>query len=494
MKKVASDSYQLYIGGKWVDASDGGTVDAYCPANGEHLATMANATRRDVDAAVDAGWAAFDAWKETSPDERMAALNAIADVMEANKEKLALLECEDTGKPLWETEHFDLPCSIDHYRYMAAACRRPTGEASMLNKDTMTMVLVEPVGVAGQIIPWNYPLNMMSWKLAPVLAAGCCTVIKPSSSACLATIEFVKMIDKAGILPAGVLNLITGKGSTAGQYLLENEKLSKLAFTGSTEVGTNVAIAAAKKVIPSTMELGGKSAVIVFNDAKDMDQVVEGVEKGILTNVGQICCGGSRILVQEGIYDKFVEKCTAAFNKVKVGMPWEPDVRMGCPVSFEQQKKILSYIEIGKKEGAKVLCGGKALTTEGRDKGTFVAPTLLAATNDMRVAQEEIFGPVAVVIKFKTEEEAIKIANDSVYGLGGGVWTSDISKAIRVVRAVRTGTMWVNCNNNVSNGAPFGGYKKSGYGREVHWDAIRNYSVLKSVRINLLDKPYGDQF
>jgi aldehyde dehydrogenase (NAD+) len=492
MNLVESKTYQILINGKWVDASDGGKVESICPANGESLGFMADATKADVDAAVDAAWAAFDSWKETSPDERMAILLKIADVMEENKEKLAILECCDTGKPIWECNNFDLPASIDHFRYMAGACRRPTGEASMLNKDTMTMVMREPIGVVGQIIPWNYPLNMLSWKLAPVLAAGCCTVIKPSSMANLAVIEFVKLI--SDLLPPGVINLVTGKGSKSGQYLLDNPKLSKLAFTGSTEVGMNIADAAAKKLIPATLELGGKSAVIVFNDAKNLDQVVEGVQKGILTNGGQICCAGSRILVQEGIYDAFVEKATAAFNKTKVGMPWDPDVRMGSQVSFAQQKKILDYIEIGKAEGAKVLCGGVALTGEGRENGAFVAPTLLAATNDMRVAQEEIFGPVAVVIKFKTEEEAIAMANDSEYGLGGGVWTSDITKAFRVARAVRTGTMWINCNNNVSNGAPFGGYKKSGYGREVHWQILEAYTQIKSIRVNMLEKPYGDQF
>lgn len=493
-QNVASKSYQLYINGKWVDASDGATVDSHCPANGEYLSKMADATKEDVDAAVDAAWAAFETWKETSPDERMSILLKIADVMEENKEKLAMLECIDTGKPIWECNNFDLPGSIDQFRYMAAACRRPSGEASMLNKDTMTMVMREPVGVVGQIIPWNYPLNMLSWKLAPVLAAGCCTVMKPSSQANLAVIEFVKMIDEAKILPPGVLNLVTGKGSKSGQYLLDNPKLSKLAFTGSTEVGLNIADAAAKKLIPATLELGGKSAVIVFNDAKNLDQVVEGVQKGILTNGGQICCAGSRILVQEEIYDAFVEKATAAFNKVKVGMPWEANTRMGSEVSLGHMEEILGCIEMGKQEGATVLCGGTRLTTEGRGNGAFVAPTLMAATNDMRIAQEEIFGPVAVVIKFKDEAEAIAIANDSQYGLGGGVWTADINKALRTARAVRTGTMWINCNNMVMNGAPFGGYKKSGYGREVHWAILEAYTQIKSIRVNLLEEPYGDQF
>ncbi|MDD4715361.1 MAG: aldehyde dehydrogenase family protein [Oscillospiraceae bacterium] len=494
MNNVASKSYQLLINGKWVDASDGGTLKSYCPANGEYLSTMANATKEDVDAAVKAAWQAFDSWKATSPEQRMNMLLKIADIMEENKEKLAMLECLDNGKPIWEEMNFDIPGSIDHFRYFAGACRTETGEATMLNDELMSIILREPIGVVGQIIPWNYPINMLSWKLAPVLAAGCCTVVKPSSTACLGVIEFAKMI--SDVLPAGVFNLVTGSGSKSGQYLLDHPDITKLAFTGSTEVGLDVARAAAEKIIPATLELGGKSAVIVFDDAKDLDQVVEGVQMGILINQGQICCAGSRVFVQEDIYDAFVEKAVAAFNNVKMGMPWERDTMMGSQISEAQAKKILDYVEIGKKEGAKVLCGGYHSTENGMDKGAFVAPTLLAATNDMRVAQEEIFGPVAVVIKFKTEEEVIAMANDSEYGLGGGVWTTDVNRAIRVSRAVQTGRMWVNCNNVVMAGAPFGGYKRSGIGRETHRVILEHYTEMKNVMFNLHEgvtgAPFGD--
>lgn len=494
MNNVASKSYQLLINGKWVDASDGGTVKAYCPANGEFLSTMADATREDVDAAVKAAWEAFESWKKTSPQERMNLLLKIADIMDENLEKLAMLEALDTGKPIWETMHFDIPASSDHFRYIAGAARAETGEAKYLNDELLALILREPIGVVGQIIPWNYPVNMMSWKLAPVLAAGCCTVMKPSSMACLAVIEFAKLI--SDVLPAGVFNLVTGSGSKSGQYLLDHPDITKLAFTGSTDIGYNIAKAAADKLIPATLELGGKSAVIIFDDAKDLDQAVEGVQMGILINQGQICCAGSRVFVQEGIYDQFVEKAVAAFNKVKVGMPWDRDTQMGSQVSQDQMKRILDYVEIGKNEGAKVLCGGRRLTENGMDKGAFVAPTLLAATNDMRVAREEIFGPVACVIKFKTEDEVIAMANDSEYGLGGGVWTADVNRAFRVAKAVQTGTMWINTNNVVTNGAPFGGYKKSGIGREVHKLILSHYTQVKSVLVNLHEgvsgTPFGD--
>ncbi|MDD3165226.1 MAG: aldehyde dehydrogenase family protein [Oscillospiraceae bacterium] len=489
MEKVARDSYNLYIGGKWVDAKDGGTFKAYCPANGQELATCAEATREDVDEAVKAAWAAWETWKDVSPIERADILMKIADVIDANAEKLAMLESLDNGKPIRETMAIDIPYASDHFRYFAGAVRAEEGTATMLDGNTMSMVLREPIGVVGQIVPWNFPFLMAAWKLAPVLAAGDCTVFKPSSYTSLSVLEFAKLID--GILPAGVFNVITGKGSKAGQYMLEHPGFRKLAFTGSTEIGHSIASAAADRLIPATLELGGKSANIFFPDCK-WDMAIDGIQLGILFNQGQVCCAGSRVFVHEDIYDKFVADAVKAFNNVKVGMPWEADTQMGSQINKGQLEKILSYVKIGKDEGATVACGGEAITDGEMGKGAFMRPTLLTnVTNDMRVAQEEIFGPVAVIIKFKDEKEVIDMANDSVYGLGGAVWTRDINRAIRVCRGIQTGRMWVNTYNAIPAGAPFGGYKESGIGRETHKMILEHYTQKKNIMINLSEAPSG---
>ena len=489
MKTCLQEKYGLFINGQWQPASDGKTFKSYNPANGELLAECAQATDADLDLAVDSAWKAWDSWKQTTPAERAKILNRIADIIDENAEHLAMVETLDNGKPIRETMAIDIPYSAEHFRYFAGAVLAEEGTASMLDGNTMSLILREPIGVVGQIVPWNFPFLMAAWKLAPVLASGCCTVFKPSSTTSLSVLEFARLIQD--VLPAGVFNVITGSGSGVGNSMLKHKGFRKLAFTGSTEAGRDVALAAAEKLIPSTLELGGKSANIFFDDCK-WDMALDGLQLGILFNQGQVCCAGSRVFVQEGIYEKFVEAAVKAFNHVKVGLPWEQDTQMGSQINEGQLKKILSYIDIAKSEGATIACGGERCTEGELAKGAFMKPTLITnVTNDMRVAQEEIFGPVACVIKFKTEDEVIEMANDSKYGLGGAVWTRDINRAIRVSRAIETGRMWVNTYNAIPAGAPFGGYKQSGIGRETHKVILEHYTQMKNIMINLSEAPSG---
>lgn len=489
MKANLDARYDLYINGQWVPASDGKVFTAYNPATGEKLAECAEATKEDVDAAVKAAWAAFPAWRDMGIAERAGILEKIADIIDENAELLATIESMDNGKPIRETMAIDVPYSSDHFRYFAGAIRVEEGKASVLDGNMMSLILREPIGVVGQIVPWNFPFLMAAWKLAPALAAGNCIVFKPSSTTSLSVLTLVKLIGH--LLPPGVLNVVTGGGSRSGQYMLDHPGFRKLAFTGSTEVGLDVAKAAADKLIPATLELGGKSANIYFDDCK-WDMAIDGLQLGILFNQGQVCCAGSRVFVQEGIYDKFVEAAVKAFNNVNVGDPLDPNTQMGAQVDQGQLRKIMSYVNLAKEEGATIACGGEPYTDGVCANGSFMKPTLIVnATNDMRVAQEEIFGPVAVVIKFKTEEEVIAMANDSVYGLGGAVWTRDINRAIRVARGVETGRMWVNTYNQIPSGAPFGGYKQSGIGRETHKVILEHYTQQKNIMINLNETPSG---
>lgn len=489
MSKLIDNSYKLFIDGKWVDGKEGKVYQEYNPANGELLATCVEAGKEDVDMAVNAAWRAFETWKDTSPQERAAMLLKIADLIDENAEKLAMIETLDNGKPIRETSTIDVPLSSDHFRYFASAIRAAEGEAVMIDKDTMSIILREPIGVVGQIVPWNFPLLMAAWKLAPAIAAGDCVVLKPSSETSLSTLELAKLMSE--VLPPGVVNIVTGRGSTTGNYMLEHEGFRKLAFTGSTEVGYTVAEAAAKKLIPATLELGGKSANIYFEDAP-WDKAMEGLLIGILFNQGQVCCAGSRVFVHDSIYDKFLSDAVAAFEKVKVGLPWEKDTQMGSQINEAQLKKILSYIEIGKKEGAKVATGGYRITDHGLDKGYFMKPTILVdVDNKMRVAQEEIFGPVVCFIRFKDEDEVIKMANDTEYGLAGAVWTKGINRALRVARGIEAGRIWVNDYNNLPAHAPFGGYKKSGIGRETHKVVLEHYTQMKNIFISLTEEKAG---
>ena len=481
--------YQLFIDGEWRDSSDGATLKTYNPANGQLLSEIADATEEDVDAAVKSARKAFNSWSKTTVNERAIILNKIADIIDENSEYLATLETMDNGKPIRETMGADIPLAADHFRYFAGVIRAEEGVASNIDENTLNLILREPLGVVGQIVPWNFPFLMAAWKLAPVLAAGDTTVFKPSSTTSLSVLEFMRLIED--IVPKGVINIITGKGSKSGEYLQHHEGIDKLAFTGSTEVGREIGISAAKRIIPATLELGGKSANIFFSDA-DRNMALEGIQLGILFNQGQVCSAGSRIFVQEDFYDEFMEQAAAAFEKVKVGDPLDPNTQMGAQVSESQLNKILKYIEIGKNEGARVLTGGERYVEGDAKNGYFMKPTLLVdVDNSMRVAREEIFGPVGVVIKFKTEEEVIAMANDSDYGLGGGVFTKDINRAIRVAKAIRTGRVWVNTYNSFPAGATFGGYKESGIGRETHKTILDAYTQKKNILINLSDKTGG---
>ena len=489
MEVKLQERYKLFIHGEWRDASDGQTVKTYSPVDGSLLAEVAEATKEDVDAAVSSAREAFKTWKNSTVKERAKILNQIADIIDANAELLATVETMDNGKPIRETMAVDVPLAAEHFRYFAAAIISEEDSAKMLDNNTLSLILREPIGVVGQIVPWNFPFLMGAWKLAPVLASGCCTVLKTSSTTPLSVLEFAKLIQD--VLPAGVFNVITGSGSKSGQYILDHEGFDKLAFTGSTEIGYNVAKAAAEKLIPATLELGGKSANIIFPDC-DFEQALDGAQLGILFNQGQVCCAGSRIFVHEDIYDKFVPELVKRFNSVTVGNPLDPNTQMGSQIDKRQMNKILSYVKIGTDEGATLLCGGEQFTENGLGNGCFIRPTLLGnVTNDMRIAKEEIFGPVACIIKFKSEDEVIEMANDSEYGLGGAVFTNDINRAVRISRAIETGRVWINTYNAIPEGAPFGGYKKSGIGRETHKVILEHYTQMKNILINLSGAPSG---
>lgn len=489
MKVTLKDQYELNIDGQWVAPGTGKYLKVENPATGEVITRIAEASTDDVDRAIAAAHEAFKTWSRTTIPERSAILNKLADILEANAETMAMIETLDNGKPIRETTGADVPLAVDHFRYFAGVIRGEEGSATFLDKNQLNFILREPIGVVGQIVPWNFPLLMGAWKLAPALAAGNCVIFKPSSSTSLSALYLAELFQE--VLPPGVFNVVTGKGSTVGEYLQHHKGLDKLAFTGSTEVGRSIALSAAENLIPATLELGGKSANVFFDDV-DRKIALEGVQMGILFNQGQVCSAGSRIFVQDTFYDEFVGMMKDAFPKVIVGDPMDPATQMGAQASESQLNKILDYVRIGTEEGAEIITGGARYTEGDAANGYFMQPTLLGNVNNkMRVAQEEIFGPVGVVIKFHDIDDLLEMANDSPYGLGGGVFSTDINRIMAVARGIRTGRIWVNQYNAFPAGCPFGGYKESGIGRETHKSILDAYSQMKNILINLNDTPGG---
>jgi aldehyde dehydrogenase len=486
--------YNHFIGGEWVAPSSGEYFDNISPVNGQVLSKAARGNAEDVDKALDAAHKAFATWSKTGAAARSKLLLDIADIMEKNLELLARVETMDNGKAIRETRAADLPLSIDHFRYFAGVIRSDESTLSEHDEHTISINLKEPLGVVGQIIPWNFPLLMASWKIAPALAAGCTVVVKPAEQTPTSIMVWMELIQD--ILPPGVLNVVTGFGLEAGKPLASSPRVAKVAFTGETTTGRLIMQYASQNLIPVTMELGGKSPNIFMKsiaDADDdfFDKCVEGAVMFAL-NQGEVCTCPSRILVHEDIYEKFMTRVVERTKAIKMGHPMESGTMMGAQASEDQYEKILSYLDIGKQEGAEVLCGGKAAQLEGELSGGFyIEPTIFKGHNKMRIFQEEIFGPVTSVTTFKTVEEAIEIANDTLYGLGAGLWTRDAHEIYQVPRAIQAGRVWVNCYHAYPAHAPFGGYKKSGFGRETHKMMLNHYFQTKNMLISYSKSKLG---
>jgi len=486
--------YDNFIGGKWVAPVRGQYFDNMTPISGEKLCEIARSTAEDIELALDAAQAAEVKWGRTPPAQRAAILNKIADRMEERLELLAMVETLDNGKPIRETKAADLPLAIDHFRYFAACIRAQEGSLAELDHDTVAYHFHEPLGVVGQIIPWNFPLLMAAWKVAPALAAGNCMVLKPAEQTPMGIMVFIDLV--GDLLPPGVLNIVNGFGVEAGKPLAQNKRIAKVAFTGETTTGRLIMQYASENIIPVTLELGGKSPNIFFADvmAEDdefLDKALEGFAMFAL-NQGEVCTCPSRALVQKKIYDRFIEKAVARVKTVKQGNPLELSTMVGAQASNDQLEKILSYIAIGKEEGAECLTGGERAHLGGElEGGYYVKPTVFAGHNKMRVFQEEIFGPVVSVTTFEDEEEALKIANDTLYGLGAGLWTRDINRAYRLGREIEAGRVWTNCYHLYPAHAAFGGYKQSGIGRENHKMMLDHYQQTKNLLVSYSPKALG---
>jgi aldehyde dehydrogenase len=479
--------YDNFIGGKFVAPVSGQYFDVVTPINGKVYTQAARSTEADIELALDAAHKAKDAWGKTSPAERANVLLKIADRLEANLEKLAYAETVDNGKPIRETLAADIPLTVDHFRYFAGCVRAQEGAISEIDENTVAYHLHEPLGVVGQIIPWNFPILMAAWKLAPALGAGNCVVLKPAESTPISILVLAELI--ADLLPPGVLNIVNGFGREAGMPLANSKRIAKIAFTGSTATGKIIGQAAAANLIPATLELGGKSPNIFFEDIADaddafFDKAVEGLVL-FAFNQGEVCTCPSRALIQESIYDKFMARVLPRVAAIKQGSPLDTDTMIGAQASAMQMDKIQSYLAVGKQEGAQVLIGGDAAQLGGDlAGGYYIQPTLFKGHNNMRIFREEIFGPVLAVTTFKDEAEALAIANDTPYGLGAGVWSRDGNRAYRMGRGIQAGRVWTNCYHAYPAHAAFGGYKESGIGRETHKVMLDHYQQTKNLLVS----------
>jgi len=486
--------YQNYIGGDWVKPVNGRYMDNISPVNGQVFCQVPRSDGADIELALDAAHNAAAAWGKTSATERSNILLRIADRMEQNLEMLAVAETWDNGKAVRETLAADIPLAVDHFRYFAGCLRAQEGTMAEIDETTVAYHIHEPLGVVGQIIPWNFPLLMAAWKLGPALAGGNCVVMKPAEQTPASILVLMELI--GDLLPPGVLNIVNGIGEEAGQALATSQRIAKIAFTGSTPVGQHILKCAADLLIPSTVELGGKSPNIYFEDVVQheddyLSKCVEGITLAFF-NQGEVCTCPSRALIQESVYDQLIELVVERAGKIIRGNPLDTDTQVGAQASAEQYERIMNYIAIGKTEGAKVLLGGNAEALNGDlSKGYYIQPTLLFGKNDMRIFQEEIFGPVISVTTFKDEAEALAIANDTEFGLGAGVWTRDMNLAYRMGRNIQAGRVWTNCYHAYPAHAAFGGYKKSGIGRETHKKALEHYQQTKNLLVSYSTSPLG---
>lgn len=488
------NQYENFIGGKWVAPVGGEYFENNSPVDDSLIARVPRSKAADIDLALDAAHKAFASWSRTSATERSNMLIKIADIIEKNLEFLARVETVENGKAVRETMAADLPLVVDHFRYFAGVIRAEEGSVAELDADTVSMIIKEPIGVVGQIIPWNFPLLMATWKLAPALAAGCCVVLKPAEQTPTSILVLMELLEN--VIPPGVVNVVNGFGPEAGKPLAQSKRVAKVAFTGETTTGRLIMQYASENLIPVTMELGGKSPNIFLPSVMDaddefFDKCIEGAVMFAL-NQGEICTCPSRLLVHESIYDGFIERVIERTKAIKLGHPLDTTTMMGAQASNDQFEKILTYIDIGKQEGAEVLTGGgPARLNNGLENGYYIEPTIFRGHNKMRIFQEEIFGPVVSVTTYKTVDEAIEYANDTLYGLGAGVWTRDAHELYQVPRAIQAGRVWVNCYHNYPAHASFGGYKKSGFGRENHLSMLNHYRQSKNLLISYSKNKLG---